>query len=127
MNKPHHSRRKFITGCLGFGAAGLSSLVFLGSCNNQATAPADKKEAQPANTGTMEPCRDFTGVSEEELEKRKKMGYVEKSQVAESSCSNCGLYLPQGEDQACGKCLLFKGPVFAEGHCVQWVAKTHNG
>lgn len=89
----------------------------------------EKKQDSPVSDGggdaiSVESCNDYTGVSTEELDKRKKLGYVEKSEVPGSDCSNCGLYIPPAEGAACGGCLLFKGPVEAEGHCIQWVAKA---
>jgi hypothetical protein len=123
MEQKEYSRRKFIHQCAGSGAALLGTLFLLNSCgsNEKPAEPAAKKEAaaKPAD-----PCSDFSGVSAEELEKRKNLGYTDKSTVPENSCGNCGLYIPPANDTECGRCLLFKGPVRAEGHCVQYVAKT---
>ncbi|MFT3946789.1 MAG: high-potential iron-sulfur protein [Agriterribacter sp.] len=112
MEEKEYSRRRFISQCAGHSAALLGMMFLLNSCggNNQPEA--------------TDPCNDLTGVSAEELDKRKRMAYADKSQVPESSCGNCGLYIPWKDQADCGGCLLFKGPVHAGGHCIQWVAKA---
>ena len=48
--------------------------------------------------------------------------YMEQSELADKSCTNCLLFTA-GEGGR-GKCALFlKGTVSAEGHCVSWAAK----
>lgn len=118
------TRRKFISHFAGTSVALLGGILLMNSCES-----GDKKQDSPVSEGggdtiSVESCNDYTGVSAEELDKRKKLGYVEKSEVPGSDCSNCGLYIPPAEGAACGGCLLFKGPVEAEGHCIQWVAKA---
>ena len=66
------------------------------------------------------PCDDLTGVSADEVAKRKKLAYVNKTPIPDSHCSNCALYLPPAKDKPCGGCMLFKGPVRAEGYCAYW-------
>ncbi|MCC6289978.1 MAG: hypothetical protein IT249_19030 [Chitinophagaceae bacterium] len=102
----------------------IGGLFLFSSCGSQQKEVDSKKEETAAKVA--DPCNDFTGVNAEELEKRKKLGYTGKSEVANKSCGNCGLYIAFTEPAAvqCGKCLLFKGPVHAEGHCLQYVAKT---
>lgn len=118
----NYSRRKFIQRSTAYSSSFFGAVFLLAGCGTDTKTPAKETDAvAPAPT---EPCKDFTGVPEEELDKRKKMGYVEQSALPESSCKNCGLYVPFSAESECGKCLLFKGPVFAVGHCVQWVAKT---
>jgi hypothetical protein len=70
------------------------------------------------------PCDDLTGVSAEEIEKRKKLAYVNKTPIPDSHCSNCTLYIPPGKDKPCGGCMLFKGPVRPEGYCAYWAPIT---
>jgi len=69
---------------------------------------------------TVDPCNDFSGVSENDLKTRKKLGYVNQSPRPESKCGNCNLWLPPKEGKACGNCLLFKGPVYTTGYCTYW-------
>jgi len=69
-------------------------------------------------------CDDLRRVSEAERTKRKSFGYVSKTPIADNQCSNCNLYLPPKEAQACGKCILFEGPVQSEGYCTYWALKA---
>lgn len=81
----------------------------------QAQAEPRDQEAQKKN-----PCDDLSGVSAEELEKRKKLAYVNKTPIPDNHCSNCTLYIPAAKDKPCGGCMLFKGPVRQEGYCAYW-------
>ena len=122
MKKKEYSRRKFIHRFVAGSAAVIGVGVLINSCQGN-----NKPETKDSNTNapsSTNPCSDFSGVSAEELEKRRKFGYVDKSVVDGNTCGNCGLYLPWEKEKTCGGCLLFKGPVYAEGHCMQWVAKT---
>lgn len=88
-----------------------------------ATAAQDTSKAPaqaPKAAAAKNPCDDMTGVSPEELEKRKKLAYVKQSPIPDSQCGNCALYIPPKEGKGCGGCLLFKGPVRAEGYCAYW-------
>lgn len=108
-----YSRRSFvsISGSLLFGS---TTLFF--ACNSK--KPDEKNEkAKPIST---DPCNDFSGVSDAELKKRAQLGYVKKSPNTESRCNNCQLWLPRKDNQVCGSCQLFKGPVLAEAHCTYW-------
>ncbi|MBS1750613.1 MAG: high-potential iron-sulfur protein [Bacteroidetes bacterium] len=125
-SKENIDRRKFISQCAGGSAALLSVMLLLNSCGENKNNENKEKPVVDKEEGNKptDPCNDFTDVSDEELDKRKKLGYVDKSAVQGNSCSNCGLYIPFTDDSGCGKCLLFKGPVHAEGHCIQYVAKA---
>ncbi|MGN6495459.1 MAG: hypothetical protein ACTHLE_25955 [Agriterribacter sp.] len=126
MTGKEYSRRQFMKRAF-FSISLSGAAILLHSCGgDKKNEPPPKKDTAAPAAGT-DPCKDFTGVPQEEMEKRKSMGYVDKSPVPESSCGNCGLYIPFSEKSPCGKCLLFKGPVLAEGHCLQWVAKTQAG
>ncbi|HRP57115.1 hypothetical protein [Agriterribacter sp.] len=124
MRYNNFSRRVFLRRCTGYGTALWGSGFLLVGCGTgEQKGKTDKKEKPVA---PADPCNNFEGVSADELEKRRKLGYADQSQVPEASCSNCGLYIPFTDVDAaqCGKCLLFKGPVRAEGHCLQYVPKT---
>lgn len=119
MKKNNYSRRKFINKCLTTGGLFLSSAYILSSCN---ASPGGEKQTDKKNTQAKDTCNDLSEVSEAELKKRNSLGYVIKSPNPDNFCGNCSLYLPPKEGKACGGCLLFKGPVYKEGHCVQWAA-----
>ena len=86
-------------------------------------ACGEAKKQQEAYEG--DPCEDLRSVSEAELAKRKSFGYVSETPIADNQCSNCNLYLPPKEAQACGKCILFEGPVKARGYCTYWALKVN--
>jgi hypothetical protein len=144
------SRREFIAKYFFAGPALLAGAWVLGSCQparavaqrapqqepgpvsqttptpaNQTTpAPgahqAPKPGAQAPGNAATNPCDDLTGVSPGEVDKRKKLAYVTKSPLPDSQCGNCSLYVPPAGGKACGGCMLFKGPVRAEGYCTYW-------
>lgn len=118
MSKHSYTRRSFIGKCLGISAAGMGGLILSGCHNTESGQQEQKPASGPAN------CDDLTGVSEAELEKRKKFGYVQESTVPGSHCENCSLYVPPGQGDGCGGCLLFKGPVRPTGYCTQYAAKV---
>ena len=128
MENRDYSRRKFINKCLSTGSLFLGGILFLNSCNTNESSEKqneNNKEAEPKKQGTSgDPCEDLSGVSEGELKKRQSLGYVNKSPDPENYCGNCALFIPAAKEGDCGGCLLFKGPVKAEGHCVQWAAKV---
>jgi hypothetical protein len=89
------------------------------------TNPASGAQQAPKSTtqapaNAPNPCDDLTGVSPGEVDKRKKLAYVTKSPLPDSRCGNCSLYVPPAGGKACGGCMLFKGPVRAEGYCTYW-------
>ena len=142
MKNIKYSRRKFLgkylyTGSLFLGAGivlGCSSMKSLAQDNpapesgdeaklasgNKADTSSSQQPKPKAAAEQKNPCDNLTGVSPEEIEKRKKLAYVNKTPIPDSHCSNCALYLTPGKDKACGGCLLFKGPVRAEGYCAYW-------
>ena len=118
MKEKNYSRKEFLSKCVHTGSILLGSLTLLDSCDDKKPASADKKESASKNV-----CEDFSSVSKAEMEKRAKFGYVDKSQVEGSFCGNCALFVPYKENQGCGDCLLFKGPVRQAGYCIQYAAK----
>lgn len=147
LNKNKYSRREFIrkyfyTGSFFLGGGILLSCTSLKSVANdtpespsggdtpkasQDTIKSDQSQTpQQAQAGPQKnPCDDLTGVSAEEIEKRKKLAYVNKTPIPDSHCSNCTLYIPPAKDKPCGGCLLFKGSVRLEGYCAYWAPITN--
>lgn len=117
MEHSAYSRRGFIGKCLGAGALFFGGTFLLTACGV-------KKTGQKNTGGSNDPCDDLSGVSSSELEKRKKFGYMNESTVPGRHCGNCSLFLPGESENACGGCLLFKGPVHPTGYCTQYAAKT---
>jgi len=117
MSKNKLDRRTFFLDALTrtslvFGAGALLTACGGGSQTQEETAE------EP--TSAADPCTDFSNVEASELEKRKALGYVEKSPIPDNLCSNCKLFIPGQPDSNCGGCQLFKGPVFLDAYCTYW-------
>ncbi|MEO9052975.1 MAG: hypothetical protein ABI280_14345 [Ginsengibacter sp.] len=128
MENKDYSRRKFFNKCFSTGSVLLGGTIFLNSCGTNDSSGNTNESSGNANekkqSTSEDPCNDLSGVSDVELKKRESLGYVTKSPVPESYCGNCSLYILPKEETGCGGCMLFKGPVHVEGHCVQWAAKA---
>lgn len=91
------------------------------SCQSAEQKKSEEKPATP-----VDPCADFSQVTEVDRQARKKLGYVDKSPLPDSHCLNCQLFLPM-KSVPCGKCQLFKGPVKNDGYCTYWAPQTNAG
>lgn len=111
-----NTRRHFIKNAMSLGGLLLGGVFIFSNCGD------GKKPATEEKKPTS--CKDLSGVSPEEIDKRKKLGYVEKSPIPDSKCGNCKLFLPPGKDEHCGTCSLFKGPVEVEGYCTYYAPLT---
>lgn len=120
MKEQKYSRRKFISKYIHIGSAFLGGTFLLGYNPLKSEAKNSNKPPQDNKKAAKNPCDDMTGVTPAELAKRKKLAYVTKSPIEDSHCSNCTLYLPPAKGKSCGGCVLFKGPVRAEGYCAYW-------
>lgn len=101
------------------GVAGIG--FFLNGCKGDEKKPAtdvtpkvDPNEGLPKNPAS---CNDVTGLSKEDIEKRKSLGYVEQAPSPDMECKICKLYLPPAEGVKCGNCSLFKGYVDELASC----------
>ncbi|GAB2779053.1 hypothetical protein GCM10027275_23220 [Rhabdobacter roseus] len=108
------SRRLFLIRSLGASTSLTAAALLASSCQ--------KKEASQEATSQvpLDPCEDFSGLTEKDLAARKQLGYVESSPIADSRCGNCQLWLPPQNGKACGTCQLFKGPVYTTAYCTYW-------
>jgi hypothetical protein len=103
---------------MGVSALYVSAAAVLTGCGSgKEESKTETAAAEPAN------CRDISGVSKEDLTVREKLAYVNESPIPDNQCHNCNLYLPPGKDKKCGGCMLFKGPVEADGYCTYWAPK----
>lgn len=112
------SRRKFILRSVGISSISLAVLNFL-SCDRKTTV--EKKSGTEA---LVDPCDDLSGVSQNDIDLRQKLGYVNESPIEDNKCDNCNLFLPSSSNQKCGGCMLFKGPVYAAGYCTYWAPRV---
>ncbi len=121
-----YSRRKFIQQTLNASSAFLGAGILLIGCNTE-PGSTEKKEKdvpkeEPKTAEPVDQCKDFSGVSESDLQKRKQLGYAEKSPLPNRRCGNCALFLPPAAGKDCGECQLFKGPVYPTAYCTYWAA-----
>lgn len=114
-------RREFFRKVFTAGVLLTAGIQALTGCGKEKSVTSEN-ESTPEKPATS--CDDLTGVSDDHLAIRKKLGYVEKSPIADNQCHNCNLYLPPKEGHACGGCMLFKGPVFADAYCTYWAPKV---
>lgn len=112
------SRRTFLKTSTWLGVSLTSFGTLLQRCGQPAESDTRPK---PDNTVVSDPCRDYTGLTEDDVKARQKLGYVEVSPINDRQCGNCNLWLPPPAGAPCGKCQLFKGPVETGGHCTYWV------
>lgn len=119
MEQKGYSRRKFIYRCLGPVLAVSGGALLWSGCHSGENNSGSK--SGPTS------CDDLSGVSQDEIAKRKQLGYVQESTVPGSHCGNCSLYVPPAQEGGIGKCLLFAGPVCPTGYCTQYVAKNDAG
>ena len=119
MGKKYDRRtflQAFIQRIIGGGSVLFIGAVLLSGCQSDRSA-SDKKNQVLLD---VDSCDDLSNVSEAELKKREAFGYVKESSMPDKQCDNCKLYIPPKENQKCGGCLLFAGPVFAGGYCAQY-------
>ena len=67
-------------------------------------------------------CEGYDALTEQDLQTRQTLGYVDNSPDPAKLCSNCQFYNQPEGDSPCGGCQLFQGPVAPEGYCNSWVA-----
>jgi hypothetical protein len=72
-------------------------------------------------------CTDVSNLTQEQLETRKSLQYVDESPHAEKRCDNCRLFKPPGEDETCGTCQIVPGPIHPQGYCTAWVTAAGQG
>jgi|GEM_PF-382114 len=130
-DKQDKSRRLFIQNIFSAGLMVFGGGIFVAGCNSETrtelkgskdTAAAVK--AAPKSSSEEIICGDYSNVSKEELDKRKKLGYEEKASDPERECIKCNLFIPKGKDKECGGCILFKGPVNNVGSCTYWAEQV---
>ncbi len=113
------NRRMFIKQQLFLGSIILGSAAVVNSCNERQDSQKEDGKAAVING-----CDDLTGVNEHDKKVRNQAAYVEKSPMSDRFCKNCKLYLPADAGKECGRCLLFKGPVYPSGYCSYWAPLT---
>lgn len=106
-------------------AFGTAVLQACGNTEHSADKPAEAKPVAPA-TEPQAPATtiiDSSQMTQEDFDKRKNLGYVEKTPMEENRCDNCALYLQPEGGKEYGGCQLLRGPIAPEGYCPYWAAK----
>lgn len=122
------SRRNFIQRIGVLGAAGFGASSLLAACGGGETsapaepaAPAAEPAPEPATADALT-CQDTTGLTEQEIQMRTSLNYVDETDDPERACDKCALY-QTAEEGACGGCTLIKGPIHPNGTCTSFAPK----
>ncbi len=115
-----YGRREFIGKHFFLSSVFLGAAAVLSGCDSK----QGSQEEEEKNGVKTNQCEDLSGVSENDIEARTKLGYVEKSPLPDKLCSNCKLHIPPAAGKECGGCMLFKGPVYSSGYCTYWAPPT---
>ncbi len=62
-------------------------------------------------------CVDESGLSPDEREVRRALGYVDRATTPARACAGCSQYVAAPAAGACGGCKLMKGPASPAGEC----------
>lgn len=121
-------RRKFLKRVFFSATTTVFGATLLHSCGgNEQGAPKPETEAPKADKPTAgvqgAAIIDSTQMTQDDFDKRKNLGYVEKTPMEDNRCDNCALYLQPEEGKKYGGCQLLRGPIAAEGYCAYWAAK----
>lgn len=68
-------------------------------------------------------CDDFSKLTDGDYEVREQLGYEMESPTPELECQHCNLWLPPRENETCGGCTLFTGPIEPKGTCTYWAPR----
>jgi hypothetical protein len=119
MKQKMVSRRELLKNVCFAAAVVLPGELLISSCKS-------KGEEKNSADVVKEPsdCNDLSGVSDQDVELRKKFAYVNESPIPDNQCNSCNLYLPPANGKKCGGCMLFKGPVHPAGYCTYWAPKV---
>lgn len=126
MSDPSNSisRRNFLGRFALLGAAGLGASSLLAACGG-GEQPAETAPGEAATSGdgvVAAQCEGYDALTEQDLQTRQTLGYVDESPNPQQICSNCRFYNQPAGGSPCGGCTLFQGPVAPEGYCNSWAA-----
>ena len=124
--RPARSRRQFLKRAAAFGAAGLVGGLLTGCGGEENRTRPDGEvqtptgdEPKPGLSEEVVDCRSTEQLSPQDLKVRQALNYTPDSPEPGETCGNCRFYTaPQQEE--CGGCELFPGPVVAGGWCTSW-------
>lgn len=99
------------------GSLAMAGIYNIAACHSSQTE-------KPVAASTAADCTDLSTLTEEERAVRQQFGYESPSSSPDRQCQYCSLYILPSSEKPCAGCLLFKGPVQAEGSCIQFAAKV---
>lgn len=92
---------------------------FLGVLGAAALAPL---AACGGGDVTAASCEGYDALTEQDLQTRAALNYVDASPNPAQLCTNCRFYNRPEGGSPCGGCQLFAGPVAPSGWCSSWAA-----
>lgn len=116
-----NSRRKFLKRSFLVFSSAIGAGFLMGGCSSN-SASSENRSSDPKTPPAPQNTQDSSAMTKEDIDKRRMLGYVDKTPIAENHCSNCALYMLPKEGSKSGGCQLFKGPVNANGYCTYWAA-----
>ncbi len=99
-------------------------------------ASCRSESAQEAGIATMNvasserasiSCTDVSKLTEQQIQTRKLLQYVDESPHAEKRCDNCRLFVAPDEGEKCGGCQVVPGPIHPKGYCTAWITAAGQG
>jgi hypothetical protein len=73
-------------------------------------------------------CDDVSGLTADEINRRKELKYVDRSSNPQQTCGNCNHVQPvPGSNDPCKRCSVVPGPVHIDGWCTAWIARVGGG
>lgn len=112
------SRRDFLGRFAVLGAAGLGASSLFAACGG-----GEQPAQTPVGDGVVAAqCEGYDALTEQDLQTRQALSYVDASPNPQQLCSNCRFYNRPEGGSPCGGCQLFAGPVAPEGYCTSWAA-----
>jgi hypothetical protein len=107
MNRITLSRRALLAAACQ--APALTVLAVISGC-------ADRKPAAA--------CADPQQLTDPEKALRASLQYRDQSPDPAKTCRGCVYFGRMADTVECGNCQILNGPVYAQGHCTSWSAKT---
>lgn len=93
------------------------------SCRSET---ADEAGAATMNVASGEEaafsCTDVSNLTDEQIQTRKSLQYVDDSPHAEKRCNNCKFFEPPAAGKQCGGCQVVPGPIHPQGYSTAWAS-----
>lgn len=109
-------------------AAVLATATALGCQREQPRTektPVETAVAPPPNKAR---CDDVSGLTPDEINRRKELKYVDRSSNSQQTCGGCNHVQPvPGSNDPCKRCSVLPGPVHIDGWCSAWIARVGGG